>query len=140
MPGPLAFQKTKRLSKSIQFLEVLRSRNRVQVRALSASLRANGLPYARLGLTVSRKAIPRAVDRNRLKRAIRESFRHAQKGLTGFDFVVSPRNPWRDLTAPAAKAQLDDLWRNVLRTISAVTAGSRGSNPFILEKKIKVDG
>ncbi len=45
---------------------------------------------ARLGLAVSRRAARRAVDRSRLKRLARESFRH-RPGLPACDFVVIAR-------------------------------------------------
>lgn len=45
----------------------------------------------RLGLTVSKRAAKRAVDRNRLKRLARESFRHRSASLPAWDFVVLAR-------------------------------------------------
>jgi len=53
--------------------------------------RPNGLENARLGLAISKKSLKRAVDRNRLKRLIRESFRLHQVILKGLDLVVVNR-------------------------------------------------
>ena len=51
----------------------------------------NHLPYARLGLSVSRRVGP-AVVRNRWKRLIREAFRLSRHRLPeGLDLVVRPR-------------------------------------------------
>ena len=51
--------------------------------------RANERSVARLGLTISRRTAKRAVDRNRLKRLARETFRMQQ--LPSWDFVVLAR-------------------------------------------------
>jgi ribonuclease P protein component len=53
--------------------------------------RANGLAYSRLGLAISRKVARSAVARNRIKRIVRESFRHYQPQLGGLDWVVMGR-------------------------------------------------
>lgn len=50
--------------------------------------RQNGLSDARLGLAISKKCARRAVDRNRLKRIVRESFRRHRQLIPGVDVVV----------------------------------------------------
>jgi ribonuclease P protein component len=53
----------------------------------------NGLPYLRLGLSVSRKVGP-AVHRNRLRRLYREAFRLTRHTMpVGLDLVLIPRGP-----------------------------------------------
>ena len=47
--------------------------------------------YPRLGLAISRKAAGNAVNRHRLKRRVRESFRLSQHALPGCDIVVIAR-------------------------------------------------
>lgn len=47
---------------------------------------------ARLGLVVAKKHLKRAVDRNRFKRLVRESFRAHQQQLEGLDVVVLARS------------------------------------------------
>jgi len=53
--------------------------------------RSNGHDYPRLGLAIGRKRIRRAVDRNKIKRLIRESFRQQREPLRGLDVVVMAR-------------------------------------------------
>jgi ribonuclease P protein component len=45
---------------------------------------------ARLGMLVSRKHAARAVERNRIKRCIREAFRLEREGMGALDLLVRP--------------------------------------------------
>lgn len=56
---------------------------------------------ARLGLAVSRKVDPRAVGRNRIKRVLRDAFRHQRAQLPDGAYVVVVRSGAR--TVPAAQ-------------------------------------
>lgn len=51
----------------------------------------NQLPQARLGIIVAKKNTKKAVDRNRLKRIIREQFRQKQASLCSIDLIVLSR-------------------------------------------------
>lgn len=72
--------------------------------------RPNDLSQARLGLIASRKALPRAVDRNRGKRLVREVFRQAQQDLTAMDIVVQLRAELVRRDNAAARRDLLDLF------------------------------
>lgn len=67
------------------------------------------LSYARLGLIAGRKAAPRAVDRNRGKRLIREWFRAVRGDFVGLDVVVQLRTSLRDVDNAALRAELQQL-------------------------------
>jgi len=53
-------------------------------------LARRGAGAARLGMLVSRKHAARAVERNRIKRCIREAFRLEQEQLGALDVLVRP--------------------------------------------------
>jgi ribonuclease P protein component len=91
--GGLRFRRHQRLLAAREFRAVLAARCRSQDHHFTVYARGNGLADARLGLTVSRKVSPKAVVRNRLKRLIRESFRHHRPALAGLDLVVVARPP-----------------------------------------------
>ena len=86
----LSFTRRQRLVDAAQFKRVFRSNDRVGDHYWTVLYRANELDVARLGMAVAKKRVKRAVDRNRLKRLVRESFRYAD--LPCVDIVVMPRN------------------------------------------------
>ena len=64
---------------------------------------------AKLGLAVSRKVDPNAVGRNRIKRVLRDEFRHLRPTLAAGAYVVVARPP-----AASVEAR---LLRETLRTL-----------------------
>lgn len=56
-------------------------------------VRGNGLGIARLGLIVPKRYLPLSVDRNMMKRHVREWFRLRQAGLLGRDVLVRFSGP-----------------------------------------------
>lgn len=72
---------------------------------------ANQQAYPRLGLAIAKKHVRRAVDRNRIKRLIRESFRHNQVLLSGLDIVVLARKGVDDCANETLTSALDKHWK-----------------------------
>jgi len=68
--------------------------------------RAASGPASRLGLAVSKKAARRAVDRNRIKRLARESFRHCEAS-GALDLIVFARPPASAEASAVLRRSLD---------------------------------
>ncbi len=68
-----------------------------------------GIRRSRLGLAISRRVDKRAVERNRLRRLVREWFRHNEHRFPAGDLVVSGRPAARGRDAARILAELDRL-------------------------------
>lgn len=86
------FPRRARLSGSSVFAHVFDRPAKSSDRYFTVLARSNGLKYPRLGMAISRKVARSAVARNRIKRIVRESFRHHQSQLGGMDWVVMGRS------------------------------------------------
>jgi len=65
---------------------------------------------ARLGLAIAKRVARRAVDRNRLRRITRETFRKRREDLRSIDFVVLAKPPAVEADARTLKFALEKLW------------------------------
>ena len=72
--------------------------------------RINQLQYSRLGLSISKKNIKYAYQRNYLKRLIRESFRLSQHKIIGMDFVIIVKKNAIKLNINMCKKMLEKVW------------------------------
>ena len=76
--------------------------------------RANHGSNTRLGLVVAKKHVRLAHERNRIKRIVRESFRH-QTALGCWDVIVLARTGIARLDNPTLRTQIDQLWQQLHR-------------------------
>ena len=74
---------------------------------------ANDRGHPRLGMAVSARAIGKAVERNRVRRAIRESFRLHQHDLPPVDIFVTARTAARQAPNAAIFESLERIWRRI---------------------------
>lgn len=102
-----------RLKTAAQFKQALEGR-RLSGPSLSLVYRqsAPARDGPRLGLAISRRQLPRAVDRNRIKRLARESFRQ-RTGLPGADVVLMAARTARQCSNTQLRATLDTLWNQL---------------------------
>ncbi len=97
------------------FTYVFQQPQRAGTPQLTILSRFNSLGHPRIGLTVAKKNIKRAHERNRLKRLARESFRLRQHELPAMDFVVVAKKGVADLNNQALCEILEKLWRRHCR-------------------------
>jgi ribonuclease P protein component len=107
----VCFDKTRRLLKKSEFDFVFKQANRVVTSEFVMLYRTNTEGHARLGLALSKKIIPKAHDRNRVKRMLRETFRSRQ--LPPIDVVVLARQGVNDVKNSITIAKLGKAWDKV---------------------------
>ena len=86
------FPDTLRLTQSAEYKAVFdQTEYKVSAGSLLLLARCNSLGQSRIGLIVSKKVINLAVQRNRVKRLLRESFRLHHRKIPGLDIVILGR-------------------------------------------------
>ena len=92
---------------------------------MTAFVLPNNLAHNRLGVTASRKALGNAVERNRAKRLLRETFRLRGSSVSclaqRYDWVINAKRRLPSLKVTAAIAEFDQL---VSRVAKAESKGS----------------
>jgi ribonuclease P protein component len=112
------FSPDQRLHRPAEFGRVFAEPARSSDRFFTVLARPSGHSTARLGLTVARRVAKRAVDRNKIKRLARESFRH-QLALPHWDFVVLARAGADRAERRVLRASLDRHFEQLTKTAAA---------------------
>jgi ribonuclease P protein component len=109
----LGFPAQRRLRRKSDFESVYARGRRFGDGFFAVTVSPNQTGGARLGLAVATKAAGNSVQRNRLRRIIRESFRLRQHQLPAVDAVVSARTAARAARNAELRASLNGLWDTV---------------------------
>jgi ribonuclease P protein component len=109
----LTFGADLRLRSKLQFDAVYAGGRRIDDRFFALRVKPNGLDHPRVGLAVAVKTAGNAVERNRLRRLVRESFRLTRLDLPAVDIVVAAKFPAREAPAASLRASLATLWKRV---------------------------
>lgn len=107
------FPRCRRLLNAEEYTRVFSKPKRSSDSLFTVLARPNESDLARLGLAVSKKNTRQAVDRNRIKRLVREDFRHID--LRGLDFVVMNRQGIEKATNEQIRASLHSHWNKLAR-------------------------
>ncbi|WP_286718420.1 ribonuclease P protein component [Thalassolituus sp. UBA2009] len=110
------FPRRARLLKPVEFKRVF---DKTELRGSSPHLLVLATPneqdQARIGFVLAKKQIKRAIDRNRIKRLVRESFRHHQHEMASLDFVLLARSGLAELDNQQIREMIDGLWFRLKR-------------------------
>ena len=104
------FPKKARLRKRAEFLQLASAQHKTTVRGFLVVWSENNLQTTRLGITASKK-IGCAVVRNRVKRYLREFFRHNRLGMPAVDINVIARRESAQMAYPDVVRELNKAFR-----------------------------
>ncbi|MBO0612462.1 ribonuclease P protein component [Thiothrix fructosivorans] len=118
--GADSFPRHVRLTRGIDFQRVFQHGKRLHATGLNARAAANTVGFPRLGMAIAKKALRRAHERNRIRRLVRESFRHHQATLPPVDLVLMCRSDVLTMSNAELFLQLDSLWLRLHKLYSAL--------------------
>lgn len=124
-----SFKRCKRLLNASDFREVF-ERNRIKVANSSLLIlaRPTDRQPSRLGLVVAKKNIPTAVQRNLLKRVVRETFRQHQFE-NPMDIVFLARSGANKLAAKQLTRELRRCWETLAERSAKTARNERLNSP-----------
>ena len=96
------------------FEAILRTGRRREGRFLQIISTAAACDYGRVGIVIGRKALPRAVDRNKVRRMLRVRLSHARPAIERYDLVLR-------LKKPAPRTEFHLIADEATKLLSALT-------------------
>ena len=109
------FLSQQRLSCPAQFQRVFKLGKKIVTPHLTLIFCKNEVNFPRIGYAISKKLVARAVDRNQIKRIIRESFRQQQVLVAPVDVVAISRRGISQCSKRDIRTGLDTAWK-ILQT------------------------
>ena len=105
-----SLKRTERIKKSAEFIIIYRKGARKESRHFKVAILGNNLPWSRLGITVGKK-IGNSVQRNHVKRRIREYFRlHKVLLPSSSDIVFTAKQGAGQLPYAGIASEIDRLF------------------------------
>ena len=120
------FPKTSRLLNAADYKAVFSNAQfKVSCRQFLVLAICNSRSGPRLGLVIAKKNVALAVQRNRIKRQLRDTFRHNTAFLDKLDLVVLARKDADKLDNNQLKNTIEALWHDMHGKINRAAAKSQ---------------
>ncbi len=122
----LASSEVKRLLADGQRLAVTQGGVRLSMRSLPGT---NKVAHGRIALAVPKRQLKRAVDRNRVKRILRESFRHQSADTVNLDMLVTLNSAPTAMMRHAIRQAADAIFQKRGKMVQAVQDAAPYAKP-----------
>jgi ribonuclease P protein component len=109
-PRREGFSRRHRFSARGSFAAALRSSRKLRGTNVVVNVAPAPGAGSRLGIALTRKLVPLATQRNRLRRLVRDVFRRHEVKNRGLDCVVALRKPLAALQVAQLRAELRELF------------------------------
>lgn len=117
------FSKQQRLLKARDFQRVFDQTSlKASTRSLLLLAARNQLEHPRIGFIIAKKQVRLAVQRNRIKRIIRESFRTHAMHLFPYDVIILVRRGLEQQTNREIRATFERTWQKLSHQAQAGVA------------------
>lgn len=110
------FSRKNRLKSKRDFQSVFAKPRKVQKKYLVA-LYQPSLEHSRIGIIINKHHVKLAVDRNQIRRIIRDSYRHNKEALKGLDIIVLIRSECTPLDKKALRGNIDKIWEDLIKSL-----------------------
>ncbi|MCP4431567.1 MAG: ribonuclease P protein component [Gammaproteobacteria bacterium] len=110
-----SYPRQNRLTRAIDYRQVFENNFRQGDVNITILVRNEPGSLARLGFAIAKKQIPKAIQRNRLKRVLRESFRKNKYRLPDHDMVIMVRRSILKLDPALLNSSLEKHWNAVIK-------------------------
>jgi len=107
------FSRKERLARKQDFQSILKSSNKITYKYLLVLYRSNQCCFARLGMILPKRIVQKAVDRNMIKRVMRESFRHHKQVLQNLDIMIVLRSKLHVTYQKTLRQDLENIWEKL---------------------------
>jgi len=109
----MSFSRASRLVSKLDFKFVFDKPRKISSKHLKILYRTNALPHPRLGIVIAKQVQRFSVDRNRIRRIIRESFRQQQAALINVDVVVMLRAAVGKADNQSLREEINNVWQAI---------------------------
>lgn len=106
------FTTEQRLTKKHDFNHVFVKANKVVLNNITVLFRPNNLSCPRLGFAISKRFVKKSVLRNKIRRIIKESFRH-QRTISSYDLVFLVNKTCSKQNIESINLTLEKLWEKL---------------------------
>ncbi|MDQ7048334.1 MAG: ribonuclease P protein component [Enterobacterales bacterium] len=112
------FQPEHRLLKTSDFRHVFDKAFKVNNKAFTLLARKNHTNHSRLGLVIAKKNLKLAIQRNRVKRLLRDYFRCHKESFANYDLVVLTRREITVMSQQQLDVYRDDIFNRFIKRLN----------------------